>query len=140
MRAVAGLEAATVERFIEVFERIPFAYTKTPQAFLAREKKAEAVVSVSPTSAHPYWTRTIEPDGTLRKFTPDEEGWVRRQDLPQAYMLNGAIFLASHELLVSRRTFYTDRTLAFVMPEERSLDVDTPFDLTLVDLLLSRTG
>lgn len=39
VRAVSGVEEDTLERYVEVFERIPFAYTKTPQAFLAREKK-----------------------------------------------------------------------------------------------------
>ncbi len=39
VRAVAGVDAGTLERYIELFERIPFAFQKTPQAFLAREKK-----------------------------------------------------------------------------------------------------
>jgi pyruvate-ferredoxin/flavodoxin oxidoreductase len=38
-RAVAGVDPATLDKFVEVFERIPFAYSKTPQAFMAREKK-----------------------------------------------------------------------------------------------------
>ena len=39
VRAVSGLDAETRAKYLEVFERIPFAYTKVPQAFMAREKK-----------------------------------------------------------------------------------------------------
>jgi CMP-N-acetylneuraminic acid synthetase len=38
--------------------------------------------------------------------------------------------------LVEHKTFYTDNTFALVMPVERSLDIDTPWDLYLADLIL----
>lgn len=62
----------------------------------------------------------------------------RRQDLEVAYVPNGAVFVASVQHLAHTMQFYNDGTLAYVMPRERSLDVDTPFDLQLIRLLMER--
>jgi CMP-N-acetylneuraminic acid synthetase len=51
-------------------------------------------------------------------------------------VLNGAIYLARREVLLERETFYTESTYAYVMPPERSLDIDTPWDLHVADLIL----
>jgi CMP-N-acetylneuraminic acid synthetase len=52
------------------------------------------------------------------------------------YVLNGAIFLVQRLTLLKRRSLYADLTYALVMPAERSLDVDTPWDLHVADLAL----
>lgn len=105
---------------------------------VAVERDAEAVVSVVPVQHHPYWTRRIEPDGRLIDFFPDAPEVVRRQDLPAAYALNGAIYLIRFDVLMQRRTWQTQRTYAVIMPPERSVDIDTPLDLDLAALLLAR--
>ncbi|HEX6987968.1 MAG TPA: acylneuraminate cytidylyltransferase family protein [Bacillota bacterium] len=105
---------------------------------VAAERDAEAVVSVVPVKHHPYWTRRIEPDGRLVDFLPDNPEVARRQDLPPAYALNGAVYLMRYDILMQRRTWQTDRTYALVMPPERSIDIDTPLDLDLAALLLAR--
>jgi len=61
---------------------------------------------------------------------------VRRQDLEPIYALNGAIYLIRREPLLERQTFYGPKTYAYVMPPERSIDVDTEWDLHLCDLIL----
>ena len=101
------------------------------------ERQADAVVSVCPVSHHPYWTKIVTEDGRLVDFLTLEGSHVRRQDLPPVYALNGAIYLARRDVLLKERRFYTERTYAYVMPEERSLDIDTIWDLYLVDLVLS---
>ena len=52
------------------------------------------------------------------------------------FSLNGALYLAAREQLAKRESFYGERTYAYVMPPERSIDVDTPWDLYLCDLIL----
>lgn len=102
---------------------------------VANEKSADAVVSVTPVTRHPFWTKGISDDGRLVDFFPDVVK-ERRQLLPPAYALNGAIYLARTEVFLREKTWYTPRTFAWVMPNERSLDVDTPWDLELVRLVL----
>ncbi|HZY31971.1 MAG TPA: acylneuraminate cytidylyltransferase family protein [Candidatus Methylomirabilis sp.] len=107
---------------------------------LAKERQADAVVSVCEAHQHPYWMKRMTEDGRLSDMFSPSEGYTRRQDLPRTYSLNGAIYLVRREILLERRTFYTERTYGYIMPSERSLDIDTPWDLYLADLILKQRG
>lgn len=103
---------------------------------LALEKKADGVVSVCPATPHPYWVKSMTADGRLSDFLHVKGLSSRRQDLPPAFQLNGAVYLVTREVLLRRRTCDTERTFAYLMPRERSLDIDSAWDLRLADLLL----
>ncbi len=103
---------------------------------LVLAKRADSVVSVCETRQHPLWMKGINEDGKLLDLYPQSAVPTRRQDLPPVFALNGAIYLALRTFLLSERTFISDHTYAHVMPENRSLDVDTPWDLHLADLIL----
>ena len=100
------------------------------------EKDADCIVSICEASSHPYLTKRITPDGRLQDFVKTPEGYLSRQTLRSAYSLNGAIYLARRDVFINKQTFYTDNTYAYIMPPERSLDIDTPWDLYLADLIL----
>ena len=99
-------------------------------------KRGDSLVSVCESHQHPLWMKSVNEDGKLVDLYPQSATPTRRQDLPPVFALNGAIYLALRTFLLSERTFITDRTYAYVMPENRSLDVDTPWDLYLADLIL----
>jgi CMP-N,N'-diacetyllegionaminic acid synthase len=103
---------------------------------LAREREADAVVSVCPARDHPSWMKRIDACGRLADFGASGEAYTRRQDLPPAYALNGAVYVARRGVLLELQTFYTARTHAYIMPLERSLDIDTPWDMYLAELIL----
>ena len=64
-----------------------------------------------------------------------------RQSLPTLYARNGPAVLACRtEVIRQCHSFYRSRTVPFVMSEEDSIDIDTPFDLHLAELLLQRTA
>jgi CMP-N-acetylneuraminic acid synthetase len=102
---------------------------------LARARQADAVVSVCEVKEHPYLTMSLAADGTLRDFVPHQLSSLRRQDLPKIYALNGAIYLNRPDSLRRHRTFVPPGSCAYVMPRERSLDIDTPWDFHLAELL-----
>lgn len=88
---------------------------------------APACVSVCEAEQSPYWMYTLG-DGThLRPVLPST-GISRRQDLPPVYVLNGAIYVARTEWLIQEREFITAETVAYKMPDERSIDIDTELD------------
>jgi CMP-N,N'-diacetyllegionaminic acid synthase len=99
-------------------------------------KRGDSVVSVCETHQHPFWMKGVDEKGRLVDLSPQSSAPTRRQDLPSVFALNGAIYLALRGFLLSQRTFISDRTYAYVMPENRSLDVDSPWDLYLADLIL----
>lgn len=103
---------------------------------LAETQHAAAVVSVCEAERHPYLCKRILDGGTLADFVPNNLEYQRRQDLPPAFVLNGAIYLNRRESLLCDQTFLPSGTLAYVMPAERSLDIDSPWDWHLAELIL----
>jgi CMP-N,N'-diacetyllegionaminic acid synthase len=107
-------------------------------AALAISRGAEAVVAVRLAEDHPYLTRRILEDGSLVEFVMSDVAYMRRQNLPPAYVFNGAIYVNRAESLRTQRTFFPPRALAYLMPHDRSLDVDTPWDLAVAELMARR--
>lgn len=103
---------------------------------LALQRAADGVVSVSEAPAHPYLIKRITEKGSLVDFVDTPKGYLPRQSFPPAYVVNGAIYLGRREVLLQRRTWYATRTYPYIMPLERSLDVDTPWDLYLANLVM----
>jgi N-acylneuraminate cytidylyltransferase len=68
------------------------------------------------------------PDGRLASLLPVPEGASRRQDLPEAWVLNGAIYIARSDWFRSQRGFVGPATVAYKMDRERSVDIDTRAD------------
>jgi CMP-N,N'-diacetyllegionaminic acid synthase len=77
-------------------------------------------------------------DGTLAKFISTEISDLRRQDLPPAYVVNGAVYVNRCDSLRKHRTFFPPGSLAYVMPPERSIDVDTMFEFFLAEQILTK--
>jgi len=102
---------------------------------LCCRRKAPACVSVSIAGESPHWMFTLE-GGKLRPLLEQTALPERRQLLPPVYRLNGAVYVARTEWLPRSRSFMGEHTIGYVMPEERSIDVDDEMDLKFVDLIL----
>jgi CMP-N,N'-diacetyllegionaminic acid synthase len=100
------------------------------------KKKAKAVVSVSETEHHPYWSNILPKNACMKGFIPRSIMNKVRQELPAFYRLNGAIFLVFSDHLKTHRNFYGKDTYAYIMPRERSVDIDTKIDFYLAEYLL----
>ncbi|PHV38914.1 cytidylyltransferase domain-containing protein [Janthinobacterium sp. BJB304] len=103
---------------------------------LAREREAVSVVSVSEPDAHPDWMYRMTATQQLEKLLASQSH-TRRQDLPTVLTLNGALYFANADWLRSSRTLLAEETLAYVMPADRSVDIDTPLDWKFAELLLN---
>lgn len=108
---------------------------------LARERRADAVIGVSeihPHTAHPWLAKKLSADGALEPFMVAPTDDLRRQNMPPAYAINGALYVNRTESLRRDRTFFPSGALAYPMPVERSLDVDAPLDFFLAEQLLKQ--
>lgn len=101
-------------------------------------KRAKCCVSVVEPDKSPYWMLTLGKDGKVLPLFPDSPLVSRRQDLPIVYALNGAIYIANSECLLDAKTFIDKDMTIYVMPKERSLDIDTEYDVSLADNILWR--
>lgn len=107
---------------------------------LAVSREADAVVSISPSPVLPNLIYRMDADAALTPLLPPVQGYARRQDLPAAYVLNGAIYVNRAESLRRERSFAPPGALGFLMPADRSLDVDEEADLLAADAALSTRG
>lgn len=104
---------------------------------LAYARDADAVVAVTPVRHHPHWSKKLTADGRLAEAFPSERAYAARQELPDVFGIAGALYLVKTDVLLARKTFYTDRTYGYVLPEDRALDIDTPWDLRVFEALVS---
>ena len=101
---------------------------------LIRNANAHAVVGVCPAVHPPHWLRKIDAEGRIQNWLAEEAN--RRQDSEVLYQINGSIYLINRYILEKERTFFPEDTRALIMPQERSIDIDTPWDFYLADLIL----
>jgi CMP-N,N'-diacetyllegionaminic acid synthase len=99
------------------------------------EKKSLSVVSVSEADTHPYWIYRLNTDQTMARFV-NAAPIARRQDLPLAFALNGAMYFAQSNWLRRSRSLVAEETQAYVMSRENSVDLDTPLDWKYAEFLL----
>ena len=96
----------------------------------------ESVVSVYKSRESPYWNLTMK-----NQFIEPLFGWEyfkgkRRQDLPITYSLNGAIYITSKEKFLEKGSFFNEKTLPYIMPMERSIDIDNETDFELAETIM----
>ncbi len=103
---------------------------------LACAGDAPAVVSVCEAASHPYLCYQIQDSGRIEGFFGPEVRATRRQDMPAAYTLNGAIYFIKPSVLRETRTFVPPGTMAYVMPVERSIDIDDASDFAAAERYL----
>ena len=99
-------------------------------------EKNKSLLSVTETDHNAY--RSIEiVNGTIAPIFSNKIK-KREQELPPTYRINGAIIIIDKLHLIKHKSFFTSGTKAFVMPKERSIDVDTPFDFAMAEFLLKQ--
>lgn len=103
------------------------------------EKSAQAIVSVSEAEHHPYRSNILPTDGCMSNFLRPELVNNNRQDLPVFYRLNGVIFLAYWHAVSREKSFFNDKTFAYVMPKERSIDIDDEMDFKSAEFLIKNS-
>jgi CMP-N,N'-diacetyllegionaminic acid synthase len=114
---------ADIDGVIELFER----------------ERPDSVISVVPVDGHhPARMKFIE-DGWLVD-PPYVEAYENqpRQELRPVYLKNGAVYL-TRRAVIEARSFKGERCLAWVMPHERSVNIDGPFDLGLARAIVDGT-
>ena len=105
---------------------------------LFRNEDADSVISVTEVTQHPWLSRTMTADGRLKPFLDVPRGDLRRQSLPRLVRPNGAIYVLNASRFRRSRSFEMASTFAFEMPPERSVDIDTEFDLRIAAALLKQ--
>ena len=95
------------------------------------------VITVMPARRSPYFNMVeIGEDGAVRLSKSLGENIYRRQDAPKCYDMNASIYVWDRESLFGRETLINADTKVYVMPEERSIDIDSELDFLFVEFLM----
>jgi len=103
---------------------------------LKKGSGACSVISVCECEHSPLWTNFLNEKGDMDDFLSTRLLNKRSQDLPVYYRLNGAIYVADVDNFKKYRGFFMPNSRAYVMPAERSVDIDTEIDFKLSQLML----
>ena len=95
------------------------------------ERGAPSCVSVCDVDQSPYWMYRVAAGNKLERLLSEVDMVTRRQDLPPIYVINGSIYFANIDWLRANKSFLGAETIAYIMPKERSLDIDTAKDFEL---------
>lgn len=100
------------------------------------DKNADGIVSVS-VCEHPiFWSNVLPDDGNMGQFIKEEYRGKRSQDLPLAYRLNGAIYAFTVDKINVSGMSLSESVYSYIMPTERSVDIDTEFDFKFAEFLI----
>ncbi|MBM9501947.1 acylneuraminate cytidylyltransferase family protein [Leptospira sp. 201903071] len=95
---------------------------------------SDSCVSVTEVEESPFWMYRIE-NFRLKSILESPPAF-RRQDLPEIYSLNGAVYISKIKSLLEKKSFLRSDTLAYIMPSIRSVDIDTEMDFDFLEYLI----
>lgn len=97
--------------------------------------KADYAIAVT-TYLYPPWQALYENTGKLQTYWGEDQVSRRSQDVPPLWVDSGATYFARLDAFRRDRNFYGENLAGYVIPPERAIDVDTPFQFYLAQLLL----
>ena len=102
---------------------------------LYAEKASFAVVSVCEAEHSPLWCGHLPENQEFVGFI-DPENMEQRQSGGKFYRLNGAIYIVNIGKFMQDRYLYRAGSFAYIMDQERSVDIDTKIDFKMAELLI----
>ncbi len=103
---------------------------------LMMKKEADSIISVCESEHSPLWSNRLPKDHSMDNFLPKKAESIS-QELPTYYRLNGSIYLAKIDQLKKRRSFFMPNSFAYIMPQSRSVDIDSELDFKLAEILVN---
>jgi len=103
------------------------------------ENQGQPVLGVSPAESHPMWCFRVN-NQEMQPFIDGGGLHLRSQDLPPAYVVNGAFYLVSPDHLRSTNSFYGEGMVPLIMDQPSEvIDIDTEWDWTMAEATLGVT-
>jgi CMP-N-acetylneuraminic acid synthetase len=102
------------------------------------EEKADTIITVCEAPKNPYFNMVEDQDGGVQLCKVPERPITCRQDAPRVYAMNASIYAMWRAFLMEKDGVFAGRTKAYVMPPERSVDIDRELDFEFVEFLMRR--
>lgn len=143
--ALAQMDARDGCRYGSILLLSPTSPARLPEdvsqavQLLEQDSRAVGVVAASRPSFNPRWACIdAAADGYMRQSFPDGNVYTRRQDVPEIYRINGALYLwrRDHVAESDAPRYFEMPHRMLEIPESRAIDIDSPRDFRLAELML----
>lgn len=104
-----------------------------------KKGNADIIITVTRSHRNPYFNMVkINEDGTASRVIEPIENITRRQDTPEVYDMTTVAYVTSPKFIIEKDSIFAGKVRHVHIPIERALDIDTPLDFKIAELLLSK--
>jgi len=106
---------------------------------LEEDGRAVGVAAASEPRFNPRWVCIdVAADGYMRQSFPDGQVYVRRQDVPATWRINGALYLWRREHVAQWEGpgYFEAPHRMLEIPESRAIDIDSEWDFQVAELMV----
>jgi len=108
---------------------------------LLEDRAVSNVITGTPAHRSPYFNLVeLSEDGVAALSKTLPKPVARRQDAPKCFDMNASIYVWKRDALFENAVLFKRNTLLYVMPQERSVDIDSEIDFLIVELLMRQRG
>lgn len=99
------------------------------------DTRASNILTVTPSARNPYYNMVEVINDKVRKVK--DIGLLKdRRDAPSVYDMNDGFNVWQYEVLFSDSSQFNNKTKLYVMPRERSVDIDEEIDFIIAETLM----
>ncbi len=108
------------------------------EMLVSKREIADSIVGVSKVEAtHPAFDVFIDEKGLIRPYIGQEfKTSLLRQDISDLYFFEGSLYISSVEGFLRENEFYHKRTLSYIVPKWKSLEIDDIVDFICIEAIM----
>ena len=131
------MEGERIDRIVDLDPTSPLRDLADIDACVALlDGDSDVVITAYESDKNPYFNMVERrADGTVGLVKPPASEIAGRQSAPKVYSMNASIYVWHRSTLA--KGLWNGRTRLYVMPRERSVDIDSEIDFKLVELLMN---
>ena len=129
---------AEISEFCVLLPTVPFRNSEDIDCAIELfwKKEADSVISCTNLQHPAEWIFSVSDDMKIEQnLESTKKKLINRQSIKPQYIPNGAIYIFKYELLKEKYNYYSNNSYAYVMPKERSVDIDTEFDFKFAEFI-----
>ncbi len=104
---------------------------------LVINQNANNLFSVNKARKNPYFNMVEMKNNTYRPIKEIKKNIVSRQKAPKVFDMNASIYVWKCDFLKKNKTLFSNKTITYEMPFQRSIDIDDKDDLRYVKYILN---
>ena len=100
---------------------------------------ATTLISFAEAEVPASWYHKLDENGRVHNAGFGQGITMTNRQNNETYIVpNGAIYILDYDLLKTKRTYYCDNTVAYIMKREDSIDIDYPIDFEFAKCLMQK--